>query len=436
MKKLLLSVIILLSVNIVSAQFEKKIASSNKDIENPKKNTSTKTWLSRAELFQEIYNFHTKGLTIGLDRTFVAQSLKEQQSIGDEVATFDNVNYAVTVYPDKKLYFNQQGLLAFWELTIDEKDPLITAYEAYLEAIKYDKKGGQDNKKLTDDMTNLSIYMQIEASCAYSMDKFDEAYKKIKLSLEASSNPVVNTVDTAAIYNAAVIANLAKDTDAAIGYFKKAIELGFTVEGDAYLRLASVYGDKDNKVEQLKTLEEGMRNHSENTQIILGLIDYYRFSGEDPKKILPLIEKAKSADPDNPGLYYAEASLHEKIAEITKDPSDFNKAVECYKKSIEKNPNYVYGYYGLGAMYFNSGVNYNNEAIDVPVDDNERYNKLVKLVDEQFELALPLLLKAYELNPNERAIAEPLKDIYMRFRQSSPENQAGFEKFSKLLEEM
>lgn len=437
MKRLLLSVIVLLSVNITFAQFEKKIASSNEDIQNEKKKDNPKTWISRANLFQDIYDEPTKGIWAGMSQTEVNLILRDQKSIGNEIASIGGVDYTVIVYSDKKLYFDQNGALAFWVITKElAEKPLQTAYDAYNEAIKVDPKQGAGNKKIKEGLIRLSNQFKTEGSNSYSLEQYEEALKNFQLSLSSSSNPLVGQTDSIIIYYAGVAASLAKNYTVAEELFNQAIKIGYTHNGDTYVMLSEVLRENGKKEAALNTLQAALKNYPDNKQVLLSLIDFYLREGDDPKKVLPLIEQAKENQPDNANLYYAEGMLYEKISETSKDPQDMNKAIEAYKKAIEIAPEYFFGHYGLAVAYFNRAANYYNEANNTPPSKNDEYERLLKLADEQFELALPAMLKAYELNPNEKSVIQSLKDIYFRFRTKGKEYQENYDKFNNMLQSM
>ena len=66
MKKILFLIVAFLFVNVTFSQnFEKKIASSDKSISDPKKKTNPKTWITRGDLYMEIAQYPIKNVKIG-----------------------------------------------------------------------------------------------------------------------------------------------------------------------------------------------------------------------------------------------------------------------------------------------------------------------------------------------------------------------------------
>ncbi|MDR0726152.1 MAG: tetratricopeptide repeat protein, partial [Prevotellaceae bacterium] len=181
--------------------------------------------------------------------------------------------------------------------------------------------------------------------------------------------------------------------------------------------------------EAREVLEKGFVENPDNQQLIFSLINTYMALGEDARDILPLIKKAQQAEPDNPGLYTVEGQLYEKT-------EDLKTAIECFKQSIEIAPDYFYGYSALGLLYFNSGAEYIEQA--VAEKDNLKYEKLLNLADEQLNLALPFLEKAFDLAKDDTTLAQPviqaLRDINLRFRYKNDTFKENAEKYSKLLE--
>lgn len=426
MKKLLVAVFALLCINAAYSQkFEKKIAASDKSIEDPKKGIAPKTWISRGELFYDIANEPIKSLVAGMNE----ESYKLTVTESDVTETTEKVGekeYKVHIYPDKKVYFDN-GVIVFWDvLKYEVKDPMQKAYESYEKAKSLDADG-KNGKKIGANLKTLSVLAKNEGFNQYQLGKTENALTLFKLSLDASADPLVGETDSLIYYYTGVLAaDMGKDAEAE-KYLRKTVEIGYTENGDTYAALANVLNNQEKYEEARLLLERGMTINPENQQLIIALINNYMTTGKDPKDIIPLLHKAQESQPTNPSLYFAEGQLYEKL-------EDQENAVKGYKKSVEVDPNYFFGYYGLGIIHFNTAAKYTELAMTEK--NNTEYERLLKVADEQLKTALPYFEKAFELNQNEKSVVQALKEINYRFRTENDTYKANADKYDELLKKM
>ena len=90
------------------------------------------------------------------------------------------------------------------------------------------------------------------------------------------------------------------------------------------------------------------------------------------------------------------------------------KAEEAYKQALSRNSDYFEANYNIGALYFNRAVSMVNDANSIPTNQNTKYKAAVEEANLVFELALPFLEKAYDLNSEDKETIRSLKDIYIR----------------------
>jgi tetratricopeptide (TPR) repeat protein len=330
------------------------------------------------------------------------------------------------VYDNKKLYYDDKGMLAFWVAAYPVDGLLTTALRAYEEAISLDGKGA-NAKKIKAGLENLQAKFQTDAYAAYNLHKYYDALSNFEGSLACSSNPLIGTTDTLVTYYAGLIARLAGDNTKALDYFGKALALNYDQNGDLYATYAEVLQAAGDTATSVQTLTEGLAKHPTNQSIIIGLINTFLQQGDDPKKILPYIEQAQQNDPENSSLYYAEGVVYEQM-------NDGENATLAYKKSLEKDENNFFSNYALGALYFNKAVQIQNDAAMEP--DDKKYAELIKDVDVYFDLSLPYLERAHELQSTEVAVMESLKSLYFRLREKSPEMKQKYEYFNSKLQEI
>jgi len=422
MKKFLISTLLLLSVSVAFSQkFDKKIASSDKSIADAKKGINPKTWISRGELFYEIANTPAGSLMAGMDEeSFKLVMVGTTPTVSEETVT-EKV-YTVHTFDDKKVYF-QAGVIAFWEvLKYESVDPLKQAYEAFMKAKSLDENG-KNSKKLNEQFTRLAALAKSDAFNKFSLNKYAESVNLFALSIDCSSETGV--IDSLSNYYAGVIAMEAKDYPKAEKYLRKAVEIGYIENGDAYAHFADALRETGKVDEARAILEKGIVTNPGNQTIIFGLINNYMTSGKDPKDIIPLIKQAQEKEADNVNLYIVEGDLYEKL-------NDPENTVKSYNKAIEVGPENFFGYYKLGIYHYNTGAKYTEQA--VAEKDNKESDRLFVIADKSLKESLPFLEKAYELNPDEISTIQALKEINFRFRTENDTFKQNAEKYSKLLE--
>jgi len=408
------------------AKYESKMAKSNAEIVDAKKSLDPKTWISRAELYTEMYELPVKNIMLGMLQLQVKTAMKSERSQTDN-AELQGSTYDVLKYPFVTLYFDKIGILTFWDITAPvTDDPLFVAREAYIKAYELDAKKSQ-TKKITQGLSAVANKMVIEAQGAYNLNKLEDALKYFEGSLKCTGHQAVNTTDTLIIYNTGLIARMAGNHDKALEYFKKAIDIGYEQEGSTIANYASMIREKGDTIQAMEILRNGFIKYPKNQEILVALINGYLSSGQNLSEVLPFIKQGQENEPTNASLFYAEGVVYQNLEEL-------DKAMSCFQKSIELNPDFYAAQYSIGALYYNKAVEIQNQA-SMELDDS-KYEKMVVEMDAEFEKALPYLRKAHEVQPNERAVVESLRSIYYRYREKNDEMKAQFEHFSRLLEEM
>ncbi|MDR3184797.1 MAG: hypothetical protein LBT49_05270 [Prevotellaceae bacterium] len=429
MKKVLFILSFLAATQLMAQDNAKalsKVAKSNEEIQNPKKAVQVKTWLSRAELFVNIWSEPIRNVMLNMSKRDVRLALateKVKETLQEDI---EGTLYEVDVYDNKKLYYDENGVLSFWVAAYPVEGPLFSALTAYEEAIKLDGKGSSI-KKIRAGLEDLQFKFQTDAFAAYNLHNYPEALLNFEHSLACSGSSALGKTDTITIYYTGLIARMAGENAKAVEYMEKAINLGYVQDGDLYASYAEVLQVTGDTATSIQILTDGMAKYPTNQSIIIGLINTFLQRGEDPKKVLPYIEQAQQNDPENSSLYYAEGVVYEQM-------NDLDNAVLSYKKSLEKDEANFFSNYSLGALYFNKAVQIQNVAAMEP--DDKKYTEMIKDVDAQFDLSLPYLERAYALKESEVAVLESLKSLYFRLREKSPEMQEKYEFFNSKLQEM
>jgi tetratricopeptide (TPR) repeat protein len=406
------------------AKIEKNIEKSKANLDNPKKNVAPKTWISHGNVLRDAYESMLLGtrmeMPIAEYNLLVGKPNEQMDEVNGEetytVLKMDRINF----------YFFD-GLLNSWVVTkpITASDPLVEALSCYKKAIELDTKA-KSGKDIIESLTKLKYNFISEGLNSYKRKDFENANRNFALSVEVGEMPQVNSVDTAIVYYAAIAAQLAGKPENAIELFNKSIKMGYFADGNVYSSLNDAYVSLEKADEGLQYLELGFSKFPNNQTLLYGLINYYLSKGDDPNKVLVYLNAAKEKEPTNASLLFAEGTLHDKL-------ENFDLAVVAYTKAIELDPNFFDAYYNLGALHYNKGVKYQEEANKLPAREFEKYDALMLKASTEFKNSIPFMEKATELNPNEKLTIETLKNLYFRFRTESKEYM---DKYNAILEKI
>ncbi|MDL2239963.1 tetratricopeptide repeat protein [Bacteroidales bacterium OttesenSCG-928-L14] len=129
----------------------------------------------------------------------------------------------------------------------------------------------------------------------------------------------------------------------------------------------------------------------------------------EPEKTIAALEKAMTMVTDNPTIFYAIGVNYASLGNV-------DKAVDAYKKAIEIDPKFFDAYYNLAAIYVNTGNDIYTEAHNLPISENEKFEELKKKSEEYYQLAIPYLESAQELDKDDINVLRTLRDIYVRLQ--------------------
>lgn len=433
MKKLSIIFALIFGFNLVYAQtgvqinfdqLKKNVEKSNADIENPKKNIKEGTWIDRAELMMEVYESQLLNTTAGMDITaFTMLAGQPKNRVSEE----QNGTLVEKFIMERAIFYFVNNALERWEvLNPVVENPLEIAFQSLKKAQEIDVKG-KKTKKIAEEYVRLKKRFIAEASNCYSFKNYVGAYNNFNSNIIIGSLPQVNAIDTAIVYYGAVAAQLANKQAESIDLYKKAIELGYTADGNAYSYLNEAYKAVGDSLSGVTYLEQGFTKYPKNQGILFALIGVY---SNDPSKVFNYIDKSINEDPSHASiLYFAKGTMYDKL-------NNSEKAIESYQKAIEIDPKFFDPYFNISAVYYNKGVKLLEEANKVPAKDIEKYDGLIAKANEEFKKALPFILKAYEIKPEDRSTVETLKNIYFRYRRESEEMNKKYEEFNEKLQNL
>ena len=438
MKKLMIVLALLASIQVANAQAGPAAAKKALDAaiaasQNAKKATKVATWMKLAESYVEAYNAPSGNVWIGANENELKLAMGNEKPTSVENVVLGGAQYVKQVYDNKNLYFNGNGQLEIIEVTKPVvENALEKAVEAYKKAAEVDPKATKA-KDITAGMKRIVEKLNTEAYNAYTFGDVAKAESLFAKAFNTSCEKISDAVDTSALYNAGFVAYGAGNFEKAKGYFDKCLDYNyFAKDGEVFAKLADCVSKIDKtdagKALQKDYLEKGFTKFPQSQSILIGLINYYVSSGEDTEKLFSLIDEAKANEPNNASLYYVEGNIRGQLGQT-------EEAVKAYEKCVEVDPNYEYGFIGEGVMFYNMAAKIQEEAQN-EIDDS-KYMALVQKFETALKSCIEPFEKAFNMTKDESiksSIAEYLKNTFYRFRDEDPKYQAGYDKYSKLLQ--
>lgn len=433
MKKILIALAVILSVQVAGAQV-KSAADSKKAVEsaeaatqNPKKALKPATWLKLGNAYMDAYNAPFGNAWVGAGQQELLLIMGGEKPASTETVELMGEPYTKEIYAEKNFYFNAGGVLSMIEVTKPVyDDALAKALEAYKKAYEIDVKHSKD-KDVASGLKNVAMKYLDEGMTQYMLGNIKAANASFRAASAASETTPLNVIDTTATYNAGFTSWSLQDYSSAVTYFKKCIDAKYFEEGEVFAKLADCYTKLDDNENAKNTLEEGFKTFPQSQSILIGLINFYLESGDDTDRLFTLLDEAKKNEPNNASLYYVEGNIHNQLG-------DTEAAIAAYEESNKVDPNYEYGFIGIGILYYNQALDLQTKAQEEL--DDAKYMALVEEFETALKNAIDPFEKAYEVSKNNDIrvnIAEYLKNIYYRFRDQSPEYQAKYEKYDQVV---
>jgi hypothetical protein len=283
-------------------------------------------------------------------------------------------------------------------------------------------------KLITDAGNNLAIYFQGQGVKQYQAGKFELAYQSF-------NNWSETTGDTTATYYAALAATNAGNTNPkfypyVITNYNKLLATNYSQNVKIYGFLSNVYLSSKDTANALKTISTGVAKYPSNAALREQEIKFYLMAGKD-EEILGKLATAVAGDPKNKDLCYYAGLSYTRVgdamdakAKKAKDASaknaaakeasdDYAKAIDYYKKALDIDPNYLDANINLGNVIMKPAIDLYNQANALPSNATQKqYDDLREKADVQFDLALPYLQKAVDLDPKSNVALTNLWNYY------------------------
>lgn len=435
MKKILLALALLSTLQVASAQQVKSINSAKNAVEkavaasqDEKKGTKLATWLKLGNAYLDAYNAPMGNGWVGASRQELQIILADDKPVSSEYVEVGGQQMLKDSYATRNYYYNANEMLQIIEVTQPiYTDALENAASAYAKAASLDENG-KKKKDIVNGLVSVKGKFIDEAYNAYTFGNLEKAQYYFEQAAAVSKQEPYAQVDTNCVYNAGLTAWMNGDYAKAKGYLTECVTLGYYGEdGDAYAKLADIADKEGNQEARQEYLETAFVKFPQSQSILVGLINYYLTTGGNTDRLFELIGEAKKNEPNNASLYYVEGNIYLQL-------KDEDNAVKAYRQCAEINPEYEFGYIGEGQFWYNKAVEL-QEAASKEMD-NAKYDALMA----EFEVALKNCVepfeKAYETSKDEGikvAVCEYLKNACYRFSYDDPAYKEKYDKYTAIV---
>lgn len=433
MKKIMILLALVAGTQLASAQktaeaCKAAVAKAKAACDDPKKAAKPATWIGLAKAGLEAYTAPRLDgdMFIGHPRQELAMLLSNAKPLSTTQETVGGEGYIVDHYATCDFYYNAAEILQFVVTTKPYIDnSLEMALEAYSKAAEVDPKASKA-KDIKDGITKVATYYQTEALNYYTFGKLAESSCMFEKAADAYATAPLSVTDSSLIYNSGLTAFMAGNHERAKAKMDKCINIGYYEDGEVFAKFGESCKALGDTLSCKTALETGFTKFPNNSNIMVSLINLYIETNDDPQKLFSLLDLAKKNDPMNASLYYVEGNTRKQMGQI-------DEAIAAYAKCAEINPEYEFGYIGMGLLYNDLAVKYQEEAQNE--FDDAKYNALVEKCDKALRDAIPPFEKAFEITKTIQTkvgIADALKNIFFRYR-SEPEYQAKYDFYNEFV---
>ncbi len=395
MKKVLVSLFLILSVTVVFAQ---------------KKN------VSKAKNLTLMENPDFKGAREAIVPALTEPTTANQPAtwhVAGMIGYKENERYYLDLSMGKTVDFVKKG-----EAIVESFNYFLKAYE--LDQNQVDKKGKPVKPKFSADIISKikEYYTEKHNLFYYAATLFDEkkdyegAIKAFELYMSIPEIPFMkgqvtkdSTYQQVKYYTALAARNA--------NQYEKAIAIHEDLKDDGYETLYvyqllyDEYVHQNDTVNFVKTLKEGFEKMPQEPWFIQNLINYYLLNNYIQESKF-YIAKAIELLPNEAVYHYVNA----KIAE-----AEGNKAAAraSYDKTLELDPKYADAYAGIGALVIEDGQKILDDAA---YKSDREFNAAKAKSKTVFKSAIDYFLKASQLNPEELSYKRNLRMLYYRLEMS------------------
>lgn len=396
------------------------IAKSDAEIADAKKAAKSATWVKRGNMFIDVDGKPVNGVYSSMPEAML------KATYGDAASTSETVSgkeYTVYTYEHFKAYLSNGMVDFFIPVTVVDPAALDKAYEAFAKAYEMDAKS---SKAVVEGMQAVQRKSVEDAGAQFTLGNYKQAATGFRRAYNASAHATSPAIDTLSLFYAGMSSAHALDHNAALEDLGKALAMGYESSGDIYRLMFVELYNLDRRQEALEILQKGLTRYPANEDLIDMMMRYYAENDGDPSSLIPTVEEAIAKNPENPILYQGLARVYDKLGQI-------DNAISTVKKAVVLAPDDFLSSYLEGFFIIKKGDQMNEAFNRQTFTSATQSREALAEVNDVFRQAMAPLERAYELNPEEAATVELLKNLSFRLREEEG-MQAKLDKYTQLFE--
>lgn len=401
-----------------------KMAKSDAEIADAKKNGKAATWINRGKIYFDAYAEPTKNLFPEAPEMALRMTMGNPVSIDSDVQ-LNGATVAAWNYDWVKVYMLGDKAIA-WEQTKSIGDNLYqTAIEAYKKAYELDPK---QESKIATGLQSITDALLMAGETGMNIGKYAEAAQLYADAYAAQSVLPSQKADPRYLYIAGYLMTITAsltEGDAAVAafaegekYCNEAIAAGYSdEEGNIYYYLFHCYYGQQSKgrdeyfAKAKNALLEGIKLYPKNEKILDGLMQFYTAEEGvgDPAELVDMIDATLASDPDSYDLWFGRGRVFNKL-------KNYDECIASFKKCAELRPDTFEPYFYTGYFFIEKGNALLDELNRNTNMSTQAYNEAAYAINDIYAEAIPWLEKAYEIKPDDEGTVEYLKNICFRLR--------------------
>ena len=322
----------------------------------------------------------------------------------------------------------QKGLLGM-DFDADVKGKaILESYDYFLKAYELDQlpnaKGKVQPKYTKLIKNNFKDYYKTQqhlvAYGAYLFEKkdYEGVLKAFGTYLEIPKLPLLNNeiaIDSNYYkiqYFTGMAASEAGKHDKAIALYNELKSQNYQLV-NVYQLLNQEYLTVKDTVSSTKLLKEGFEKFPSEAWFLQSLINSFIFSGKSSEALVYL-NTAIEKEPKSAQYQYVKGNLEEAL-------NNFDSSKAAFEKAVELDPKMADAYAGIGRLYYNKAVKV-LEVAESTIKDNKLLNVEKKKAEGLFKESIPFFKKAAEVKPEELEYKKTLKSLYYRLQMDNDYN--------------
>lgn len=289
--------------------------------------------------------------------------------------------------------------LLYMRKTEGLQNPLLTSADSYRKALELDSKARTFFRPVSEEYEQLGNFIFQEAVNKYNERAYTTSARYYEYSEDIAA--YYNKIDSLAIFNQGLAYEGAEEYDKAIAAYQRTADLGYSGPR-AYSSIVFILQKTEQSERALELLAKARKEYPNDIDLLTSEVNLFLEFGriEDALgNLSTMIELGNATQV----IYYSRAYIYNALGM-------FDKAEGDYLEALKLDASYFDANYALGAMYYNMGVEKQNEANQL--DDNEAYAKEKKASEELIKKGIPYLEKASTAKPEDPSVLFALKQSY------------------------